>query len=168
MIKLQFTSFFSLQLLLLLIFFQLPVLASDYSDNISEEYLRSQFTFAAADKLKYAECKKKSYPTCTYIWGAADKKDEARLKAGLAPKGNKLQVVYAQARSKKDFERVLATYKDAEKVEGLASEAVWSNKRHQISMITDNNLIIHDKLEDISIADIKGKSISIAQYLLDK
>ncbi len=70
--KIQFTSFFSM-LLLLLIFFQLPVLASDYSDNISEEYLRSQFTFAAADKLKYAECEKNSYPTCTYIWGAEHK-----------------------------------------------------------------------------------------------
>ena len=166
--KFQFTTFFSLQSLLLMIFFQLPVFAADYSDNISEEYLRSQFTFSAGDKLKYAECKKKSYPTCTYIWGAEHKKDEARLKAGVAPKGNKLQIVYAQARSKKDFERVLGTYKDAENVEGLASEAVWSNKRRQLSMITDNNLIIHINIEDKSTADLKGKSISIAQYLLDK
>lgn len=165
--KIQFTSFFSM-LLLLLIFFQLPVLASDYSDNISEEYLRSQFTFAAADKLKYAECEKNSYPTCTYIWGAEHKKDEARIKYGLAPEGNKLMIVYAQARSKKDFERVLGTYKDAEKVEGLASEAVWSNKRRQLSMITDNNLIIHINIEDKSTADLKGKSISIAQHIIDQ
>ena len=144
------------------------VFAEDYSENISEEYLRSQFTFAPGDKLKYAECKKKSYPACTYIWGAENKKDEARLKAGLAPNGNKLQIVYAQARSKKDFERVLATYKDAEIVEGLATEAVWSNKKHQLSMITDNNLILHINIEDRSTTDVKGKSISIAEYILDK
>ena len=166
--KFQFTIFFSLQLLLLMFFFQLPVFAADYSDNISEEYLRSQFTFAPGDKLKYAECKKKSHPTCTYIWGAEHKKDAARLKAGVAPKGNKLQIIYAQAGSKKDFERVLSSYKDAEKVEGLATEAVWSNKRRQLSLITDDNLIMHINIDDISTDDVKAKSISIAQHILDK
>lgn len=109
----------------LLIVFCQAVYAANYSDNISEDYLRSQFTFAPDVKLKYTECKKNSYPTCTYVWGAEDKKDAARLKAGVAPKGSKLQIVYAQANSKKNFERVLSSYKDAEKVEGLATEAVW-------------------------------------------
>ena len=89
--NLNFIPFVSLHLFLFFILSQQPVFANNYTDNISEEYLRSQFTFAAGDKLKYAECKKKSYPTCTYIWGAEHKKDEARLKAGLAPKGNKLK-----------------------------------------------------------------------------
>jgi len=162
------TPFVSLQLFLLLIFFLQPVFANEYTDYISEEYLRSQFTFAPGEKLKYAECKKNSYPTCTYIWGAPHKKDEARVKYGLAPEGNKLMIVYAQARSKKDFERVLSTYKDAEKVEGLATEAVWSNKRHKLSLITEDHLIIHINIDDKSTADVKGKSISIAEYILDK
>jgi hypothetical protein len=166
--KFQFTTFFSLQLLLLIVFFQPPVFAADYSDNISEEYLRSQFTFAAGDKLKYAECKKKSHPTCTYIWGAEHKKDAARLKAGVAPKGNKLQIVYAQAGSKKDFERVLSSYKDAQIVEGLAADAVWSQKRRQLSLITEDNLIMHINIDDKSTADVKARSVSIAQYILDK
>ncbi|MGB5225035.1 MAG: hypothetical protein WBN49_07660, partial [Arenicellales bacterium] len=59
-------------------------------------------------------------------------------------------------------------YKDAEKVEGLASEAAWSNKRRQLSIITDNNLIIHINIEDKSTADLKGKSISIAQHIIDQ
>lgn len=166
--NLNYTPLVSLQLFLLLILFLQPVFANDYTDYISEEYLRSQFTFAPSEKLKYAECKKNSYPTCTYIWGAPHKKDEARVKYGLAPEGNKLMIVYAQARSKKDFERVLSTYKDAEKIEGLATEAVWSNKRHQLSMITEKNLIIHINIEDRSTTDVKGKSISIAEYILDK
>ena len=153
---------------LVLVLISSRLYATDYSDYISEEYLRSQFTFKAGDTLKYSKCGKTSYPTCRYIWGAPNKKDETRIKYGQPPAGNKLMIIYAQASSKKDFERVLGTYKDAEKVEGLASEAVWSNKRRQLSMITDNNLIIHINIEDKSTADLKGKSISIAQYLLDK
>jgi len=166
--KLNITPFVSLQLFLLLILFQQPVFANNYTDNISEDYLRSQFTFAPGDKLKYSKCEKKSYPTCTYIWGAPHKKDEARTKYGLAPEGNKLMIVYAQARSKKDFERVLSTYKDAVNVEGLAAEAVWSQKRRQLSLITKDNLIMHINIDDKSTADVKAKSISIAEYILDK
>ena len=163
--KFQFTTFFSLQLLLLMVFFQLPVFAADYSDNISEEYLRSQFTFAAGDKLKYAECTKKSHPTCTYIWGAEHKKDAARLNAGVAPKGNKLQIVYAQARSKKDFDRVLGTYKDTKKVEGIGAEAVWSEKRKQLSLITEKNLIVHIHIDEKGGDAPEEKAISIAKDL---
>ena len=166
--KLNIAPFVSLQLFLLLILFLQPVFANDYTGYISEEYLRSQFTFAPGEKLKYAECKKNSYPTCTYIWGAPHKKDEARVKYGLAPEGNKLMIVYAQARSKKDFERVLSTYKDAKNVEGVAVEAVWSQKRRQLSLITEDNLILHINIDDKSTADIKAKSLSIAQHILDK
>lgn len=161
-------SFVLLQTFLFFVLVQQPVFAADYSGNITEQYLRSQFSFETGDKLKFSECKKKSYPTCTYIWGAAHKKDEARLKYGLAPEGNKLMIVYAQARSKKDFERVLATYKDAVKIDGLAAEAVWSKKRGQLSMITDSNLIVHVNVRDKGTSDRKNKSITIAQDLLKK
>ena len=53
--NLNSTPFVSLQLFLLLILFLQPVFANDYTDYISEEYLRSQFTFAPGEKLKYAE-----------------------------------------------------------------------------------------------------------------
>ena len=139
---------------------------SDYSKNISEKYLRSQFTFQAGDTLKYSKCKKDSYPTCTYIWGPPHTKDESRLNSNLAPEGNKLMIVYAQASSKKGFERVLATYNDAVTVESLASEAVWSKKRGQLSLITDSNLIVHINVRDKSTSNRKQKSISIAQDLL--
>lgn len=168
MLRIKYISIISIKAFLLLILIQQPTFAADYSDNISEDFLRSQFTFAAGDKLKYAECKNKSHPTCTYIWGAENKKDEARLKAGLAPKGNKLQIVYARASAKKDFQRVLSSYKDAVKVEGLAAEAVWSQKRQQLSLISEDNLIMHINIDDKSTDDVKAKSISIAQHILDK
>ena len=162
------TSIYGLAGLFLLILISQSAYAADYSNNISEEYLRSQFTFKAGDTLKYSECEKKSYPSCTYVWGPPHKKDEARIKYGLAPEGNKLMIVYAQARSKKDFERVLGSYKDAVKIDGLAAEAVWSKKRGQLSMITDGNLIVHVNVKDIVSSDSKNKSITIAQDLLKK
>ena len=86
----------------------------------------------------------------------------------MAPDGNKLQVIYAQAKSKKDFQRVLASYKDAVKVDGLAAEAVWSNKRKQLSLITEKNLIIHINIEDKGTADAREKATNIAHDILKK
>lgn len=96
------------------------------------------------------------------------KKDEARINAGLAPEGNKLQIVYAQARSQKDFQTVLATYSDAEAIDGIGVEVVWSGKRSQLSLITDDNLIVHVYIDDHDGQDSKEKAIAIAGDLLEK
>jgi hypothetical protein len=144
------------------------VFAADYSGYISEEYLRSQFTFKAGDSLKYSQCEKKSHPTCTYIWGPDYEKDAARVKAGLPPEGNKLQIVYAQGRSQKNFERVLNTYSDAEVLAGIGEEAVWSEKRHQLSFITDENLIVHINIDVKDGQDSKEDAVAIAGDLLEQ
>ena len=140
--------------------------SEDYSKNISEEYLRSQFSFATEDKLKYSQCKKNSYPTCTYVWGVESDKDAAREKHGLAPKGSKLQIVYAQAKSKVDFQRVLASYNDAEQLEGLGVEAVWSAKRNQLSLITEDSLIMHISIQAKGAEKPEATAVSIAKHLL--
>lgn len=161
-------STFSRQAFLLLFLIHQTVFAAEHSDNISEEYLRSQFTFGANEILKFSECKKKSYPTCTYVWGTDSKKDAYRVKAGLAPEGNKLQIIYAQASSAKDFQRVLATYSDAEKIEGVGLEAIWSNSRKQLSFITDMYLVVHVNINVKGEDNPKEKAISIAKDLLEK
>jgi len=143
-------------------------LAADYSGNISEADLRSHFTFAAGDNLKYSQCEKKSYPTCTYIWGSHSKKDAARVSAGLAPEGNKLQIVYAQGASQEDFQRVISTYSDAETLAGIGVEAVWSERRNQLSFITDKNLIVHIHIDKEDGQHSKENAISIAEDLFEK
>ena len=153
---------------LLLMLASQPVLSADYSNNISEEYLRSQFTFGPGDQLKYSMCKKKTYPTCVYVWGAESKKDAARTKNGLTPDGNKLQIIYVEAKNTMDFQRVLATYSDAEQVDGMAMEAVWSGKRKQLSFITKENLIVHINIDEKGGQDPKEKAVSIANYLLEQ
>jgi hypothetical protein len=153
------------QTFLIIISVQPLVFAADYSDKISEEYLRSQFTFETEDNLKYSECQKKSYPTCTYVWGPVSDKDKNRTKAGLAPEGNKLQVIYAQARRVEDFQRVLGTYSDAKEIDDVGVDAVWSDKRHQLSLITDENLIIHVNIDVVGVNDPEEKAVSIAKHV---
>lgn len=150
-----------------LMFTLTPLFSASAQNNIiTKAYLQSAFEFQDGEKLKYAECKKKSYPTCTYIWGEPSKKDAARIKYGLAPKGKKLMVIYAQARSLKDFERVLKTYSDAVNVKGLGSKAVWSAKRQQLSLITNKNLIIHVNVDDTMSSDPFLKAKITAEYIL--
>lgn len=155
-------------LLLPMILLCQPIFAADYAKYISEDYLRSQFTFGAEERLKYSRCVKKSFPTCTYIWGTESSKDAARIGAGLAPDGNKLQIVYAQANSQHDFQRVLTSFTDAEPVIGVGREAIWSSKRSQLSFITDESLIIHINIDEKGMSDAKEKSISIASDLLEQ
>ena len=144
--------------------------ANDYSkwNVVSETYLRTQFKFDAADTLKYSGCKKKSYPTCTYVWGVASDKDASRAKYGLEPQGKKLEVIYAQGKSAKDFDRVLTTYSDAAPVAGVGIKAVWSEKRKQLSLITKTHLIVHVHMEFKGSFDRKAKAKTIAKYVLGK
>jgi len=141
--------------------------ARDYAPLISEDYLRSQFTFGAADVLKYAECKKGSYPTCNYVWGEPSKKKDANAaKYGLAPNGKKLMLVYAQAKSAKDFERATSVYRDAESVAGIGQQVVWSAKSEQLTLMTAEHLIIHVNTHATEAADPKAKAIIIAKHVL--
>lgn len=154
-------------LLLLMLVYQ-PALSADYPVNISEAYLRTQFTFGSQDTLKYADCEKKTYPTCTYVWGAESKKDATRKKYGLVPDGNKIMIIYAQAKNAESFQRVLATYSDSEKIVGLGKEAVWSAKRNQLSLLTEENLIIHINIDEKDRITSKEAAVSIAEHLLEQ
>lgn len=144
--------------------------AQDYSELINEEYLRSEFIFKAYDKLKYNVCKKKSYPTCKYVWGKEYKKlDAMRAKIGVAPQGDTLMVIYAQASKLKDFEQAIAIYRDAKKIDDIGIKAVWSSQRKQLSFITDKNLIVHVNLLIKGLnrkVNVKEHVINIAKHIL--
>jgi hypothetical protein len=155
-------------ILLILISIQPSVFAADYSGNITEEYLRSQFTFKTGDKLKYSECETGSSPICTYIWGPVSDKDDYRTKAGLPPEGKKLLVIYAQAIRVENFQRVVATYSDAKIIDAVGVEAVWSDKRQQLSLITDKNLIIHVNIDVEGVNNPETKAVSIAKHVIER
>ena len=152
----------------LFVSFEQPLFANDYLDNISEDYLRTQFEFKPDENLKYSQCEEKTYSTCTYVWGIESKKDATRINLGLPPKGSKLQITYAPAKSQKDFQRVSASYSDAEKIDGLAEDAIWSEVRTQLSLITNENLIVHVNIEHADSNNQRVMAISIARALLEQ
>jgi len=162
-----FPSTLPLQLcLVLLLALVSPAFAQTERAPMSETQLRSLVSFADDDTLKYAVCKKASYPTCSYIWGVPDDDDALRVKLGGKPEGSKLMTIFAQANSATEFERVVAVYPDAESVEGLGVRSVWSAKRHQLSLIMADNLVIHVNIDAAGTADPKATAIGVANFLL--
>ena len=143
-----------------------PLFAGNYATPMSEQDLRGLVPFGADATLKFAECGKKTYPTCTYIGGEPDSDDAARLKLGGKPEGDQLMTIFAQAHSPQDFDRVLASYKDALPLDDLGVKAVWSARRNQLSLITGDNLVIHVNVQIRALADLKGKAEQIATFLL--
>ena len=141
-----------------------PAFAEDQREPISEADLRTLLPFGNDATLKYAVCEKKSYPTCTYVWGIPDSSDATRVKLGGKPEGDKLMTVFAQARNMQEFDRVIAVYPDAEQVENLGVAAVWSAKRDQLSLITADNLIIHVNVE--GPADPRAIATQVAAFVL--
>lgn len=144
------------------------IVAAEYEKIITESYVKNEFNFQDGELFKYSKCEKKSYLTCKYIWGVESKKDAKRTQMGLPPEGNLLSVVYAKAKKESDFSRVLSSYTDATDIDGLGVKAVWSDKRQQLSMITESNLIVHVHMEIKGMSNPKDKAMSVAQHILTK
>jgi hypothetical protein len=149
-----------------IIAFATPILAQGLQEPLSEETLREFFVFADDASLKYVDCNENHFPTCTYVWGAPHSKDSARIQLGFKPEGNTLMTVLAQAGSLAHFDRVEASYTDAQTVDSVGVKAVWSPKRHQLSLIRDDFLIMHVNIVDASNPNPKDVAIMIAEVLL--
>lgn len=145
-----------------------PAIAESESKLIPEDDLRTLVPFGNDDILKLAECEKKSYPTCTYVWGIFDSDDETRIKMGGRPDGEKLLTVFAQARRIEDFERVVSVTPDAQPVEDVGIIAIWSANRRQLSLMTEDFLVIHVNVDARSIDDPKSSALQIADYLIEQ
>ncbi len=146
--------------------FATPLAAQDAVTAMSETDLRSFVPFADDATLKMSECEKKTYPTCTYVWGLPDEDDARRIELGARPSGDILMTIFAPARNLQEFDRVLATYKDAVPVEGLGVTAVWSDMRKQLSLITEDNLVIHVNVDISKFQDPRTIAEQVAAFLL--
>ncbi|WP_372841775.1 hypothetical protein [Phaeovulum sp.] len=142
-----------------------PAWAQGEREPIPEADLRTLLPFSQNDTLKYAHCEVKSYPTCTYVWGVPASDDDARVKLGAKPEGDRLTTIFAQAHGLNDFDRVLATYSDADPVEGLGIKAAWSAKRDQLSFMMADYLIIHVNIDARGVADPKAVALQTAMFL---
>ena len=74
--------------------------------------------------------------------------------------------IFAQARNIQEFDRVLSSYKDAVPVEGLGVTAVWSDMRKQLSLITEDSLVIHVNVDIWMLEDPRTTAEQVAAFLL--
>ena len=152
--------------ILVLVSLGAPLAAQDAFTAMSETELRSLVPIPADAALKLSECEKKSYPTCTYVWGYPDEDDAMRIELGGSPSGDKLMTIFAQARNIQEFDRVLSSYRDAVPVEGLGVTAVWSDMRKQLSLITEDSLVIHVNVDIWMLEDPRTTAEQVAAFLL--
>ncbi len=145
------------------LFLSVAAFSQPYDHIITGDYVRKHFALAKGEEVKFEEFKKKTYPTATVVWGVPEKGDALRLKAGVAPSGSKLLVVFAEVGAEKDFERVRATYKDGSPVTGIGRKAVMSEKWKQLSVLLNSKLIVHIHLDHPGTTDLKTKLIAIAR-----
>ena len=139
--------------------------AQSHEGVVNGEFVRRHFPMKNGEVVKFEEFTTKTFPTATVVWGLADKKDKARIAAGVAPSGSRLMVVFADLKNEKEFERILATYKDGEAVAGVGRRAVWSAKWKQISVLVSPKLAIHVHLDHAGTEDLKAALIVLAQDL---
>lgn len=139
--------------------------AQTYEDVVNAAFVRTHFKMKDGEDVKFEEFMTKTYPTATVVWGRPDKRDKQRVKAGVAPSGSKLMVVFADLTSEKDFERILSTYKDGETVKGVGRQAIWSAKWKQLSVLISPKLAIHVHLEHPGVVDLKETLVTLAKAI---
>ncbi len=149
--------------LICFVLFSLVASSQSYERIITGDYVRKHFKLEKGEEVKFEEFKKKTYPTATVVWGLPDKKDDIRIKAGVAPSGSKLMVVFTDIRDEKEFDRVPATYKDGAAVTGIGRKAVWSEKWKQLSVLLTSKLMVHIHLDHPATQDLKAALIAIAR-----
>ena len=159
------TSLVSRSFLLAVLFaaLALPAAAQSYEGIVNGDFVRAHFTLKDGEVVKFEEFKTKTFPTATVVWGKPEKGDNMRIKAGVAPSGSKFMVVFADLKNEKEFERILATYKDGETVTGVGRRAVWSAKWKQISVLLSPKLAIHVHLDPPGTDDLKQSLITLAK-----
>jgi len=57
---------------------------------------------------------------------------------------------------------------DAQPVEDVGIIAIWSANRHQLSLMTEDFLVIHVNVDARSIDDPKSSALQIADYLMEQ
>ncbi|MFZ1730100.1 MAG: hypothetical protein WBQ23_13915 [Bacteroidota bacterium] len=137
--------------------------SQSYDTIITGDYVRKHFKMKEGEVVKFEEFKKKTFPTATVVWGVPDKSDAMRIKAGVAPSGSKLMVVFTELKSEKEYDRIPSTYKDGVVLTGVGKKAVWSEKWKQISVLVTPKLLIHVHLDHAGTTDLKAALISIAK-----
>ena len=116
---------------------------------LSEAALRRHFPSAPADM--ETRVRAKPYPSCTYLWATAtpDKRTMAGRIVETPGEGRVTLTVAAVRDPESDWQRVLSSYRTVPPVtvDGIGDRAVWSDQRHQLSVLVPG-FVAHVAVED--------------------
>jgi hypothetical protein len=107
--------------------------------------------FPASKNAFSSKYREKPFPSCTFIWksNTVQVKEFSGNKVEF-PGESRVSITRAAVRSKdKDWQRVLAGYgtQPLTNIQNIGIKAVWSEKRHQLSVMTDA-YVLHVAVED--------------------
>lgn len=125
--------------------------------------------FPASNNESSSKYREMPYPSCTFIWTAnAVQVRELSGHRIEIPGESRLSITRAAISSKdRDWQRVLASYGTQPLIEvhNIGIKAVWSEKRHQLSVMTDN-YVIHVVVEDPDQPTAEQKSAEQVAHLV--
>ena len=135
---------------------------------LSETALRRHFPSAPTEM--ETRVRAKPYPSCTYLWVSAtpNKLNMAGQVIEVPGEGRVTITVAPTQVPDSDWERVLSSYRAAppEAVDGIGDKAVWSDQRHQLSVLAPAS-IIHVAVEDNDTPDTgREQAVAIAREVL--
>lgn len=116
---------------------------------LSEAALRARFPNVAAEL--ESRVRTTPYPSCTYVWvtRAKDKRTFGGQVVEVPGEGRVSVTLAAVRAPEPDWQRVLSSYRiePPEAVDGIGDKAVWSDQRHQLSVLVPN-WVLHVAVED--------------------
>lgn len=135
---------------------------------LSEAALRGHFPNAPAElESRYRD---KTYPSCTYIWVTQAKRTMKMGAHTAQVQGEgRVSLTVAPVRAPEaDWQRVLSSYRiePPVAVDGIGDKAVWSDQRHQLSVLVPN-WVLHVAVEDDDAPGTgREQAIAIARDIL--
>ena len=143
----------------------LTLQAQDYTKLITEEFLRSEFTFANDEKLKYSKCEPDN--GCKYIWGKPNYQDKVNMKYGGFPLGQEVKISILDGVNKSDFEEGFNN-PDVWRKEDVGSVAVWSDNKKRLIVLSSSNKMISINIINIEDSKIKEHAIAVAKHIISQ
>lgn len=116
---------------------------------LSEATLRSKFPNAPTEM--EIRVRANPYPSCTYLWtSATPNKISMAGQVVEVPGEGRVTITVAPVRApESDWQRVLSSYRTVPpvSVDGIGDKAVWSDQRHQLSVLVPG-FVAHVAVED--------------------
>lgn len=111
--------------------------------------------------------KNTTYPSCYYKWKSITWEYEV-MAGHMGDYPAELSIVMLTDANKKKYETAVSYYKDGQKENGIGEMAMWSEKKTQLTFLSDGMLIHVHARTSADAASNKTKTIKVAKLIAEK